>query len=321
MTERRVEIGLGFQSDKSTGRYRTLARLAEDHGFDVITVFSDLLYQPPIVPLLEMARVTERVRLGVACWNPYTLHPYEIAGMLAALDQESAGRAYLGLAKGTWLDRLGIDQPRPVRYLREAAGLIYALLGGEGEGRESDIFPLAPDTTLRYPVLRSKPPLLIGTWGAQGAAMAGEIADELKVGGTANPAMAAVMRERIKVGTDKVGREPDDVRLVFGAVTVVDEDRDVARAKAREEVAMYVEAVAALDPTISLPREVLSGEVIPDDVLDLFAFSGTPDDVAAQAQGLIDAGVDRVEFGTPHGLTNEHGVDLIGRHVLPQLRR
>ena len=321
MTERTVEVGLGFQSDKDPARYRTLARLAEGHGFDVITVFSDLLYQPPIVPLLEMARVTERVRLGVACWNPYTLHPYEIAGMLAALDQESAGRAYLGLAKGTWLDRLGIEQPRPVRYLREAAGLIYALLGGEGEGRESDIFPLAADTTLRYPVLRSKPPLLIGTWGAQGAAMAGEIADELKVGGTANPAMAAVMRERIKVGTDKVGREPGDVRLVFGAVTVVDEDRDVARAKAREEVAMYVEAVAALDPTVSLPPEVLSGEVIPDDVLDLFAFSGTPDDVATQAQGLIDAGVDRVEFGTPHGLTNEHGVDLIGRHVLPQLRR
>lgn len=321
MSSRHIEIGLGFQSDKSAERYQGLARIAEEYGIDVITVFSDLLYQPPIVPLLEMARVTSHVRLGVACWNPYTLHPYEIAGMLAALDQQSQGRAYLGLAKGTWLDRLGIEQPRPVRYLREAAGLIYALLEGTRDGRDSDVFPLAPDTTLQYPILRSRPPLLIGTWGAQGAAMAGEIADELKVGGTANPAMVEVMRERIKVGTDKVGRTLGDVRLVFGAVTVVDEDRDKARAKAREEVAMYVAAVAALDPTITLPPEVLSGEVIPDDVLDLFAFSGTPDDVAEQAQRLIDAGVDRVEFGTPHGLTNEHGVELIGRSVLPQLSR
>lgn len=318
---RHVEIGIGLQSDKTSQAYQELAVAAEEHGFDVITVFSDLLYQPPIIPLMEMARVTSRVRLGVACWNPYTLHPYEIAGMLAALDHASDGRAYLGLAKGTWLDRLGVSQPRPVAHLREAAGLVYALLGGDEGGRSSEIFPLAPGTALRYPVLRARPPLLIGTWGPQGAAMAGEIADELKVGGTANPAMVEVMRRRLAVGAEKVGRASTDVRLVFGAVTVVDEDRSVARAKAREEVAMYVAAVAQLDPTLDLPPEVLSGEVIPDDVLDLFAFSGTPDDVAAQAQRLIDAGVDRVEFGTPHGLSNLHGVELLGRYVVPQLSR
>jgi len=43
--------------------------------------------------------------------------------------------------------------------------------------------------------------------------------------------------------------------------------------------------------------------------------------VAAQAQALIDAGVSRVEFGTPHGLTDASGVDLLGSEVLPALRR
>jgi 5,10-methylenetetrahydromethanopterin reductase len=56
-------------------------------------------------------------------------------------------------------------------------------------------------------------------------------------------------------------------------------------------------------------------------VLDLFAFSGTPEQVAAQAQALIDAGVSRVEFGTPHGLTDASGVDLLGSEVLPALHR
>jgi 5,10-methylenetetrahydromethanopterin reductase len=62
-----------------------------------------------------------------------------------------------------------------------------------------------------------------------------------------------------------------------------------------------------------------AGRLIPDDVLDLFAFSGTPDQVAAQAQGLIDAGAGRIDFGTPHGLTSRAGVELLGRSVLPRL--
>ncbi len=36
---------------------------------------------------------------------------------------------------------------------------------------------------------------------------------------------------------------------------------------------------------------------------------------------LIDAGVQRVEFGTPHGLTDAAGVELLGRRVLPMLDR
>ena len=52
--------------------------------------------------------------------HPFTLHPYEIAGQIAMLDTVSRGRAYLGLAKGAWLDRLGIDEPRPLDALREA---------------------------------------------------------------------------------------------------------------------------------------------------------------------------------------------------------
>jgi len=68
--------------------------------------------------------------------------------------------------------------------------------------------------------------------------MAGELADEVKIGGTANPKMIAVMRQRIASGLAAAGRTVDDVGVVVGAVTVVDEDGPAARAKARTEVAM-----------------------------------------------------------------------------------
>ncbi|HEU5387732.1 MAG TPA: LLM class flavin-dependent oxidoreductase [Streptosporangiaceae bacterium] len=99
-----LAIGLAFQTDKPPGRYGELAAAAEVLGFDVVSVFADLLYQPPLPALLEMARATSRVRLGAACQNPFTQHPYEIAGGLAVLETVSSGRAYLGLAREAWLD-------------------------------------------------------------------------------------------------------------------------------------------------------------------------------------------------------------------------
>ncbi|WP_240424040.1 LLM class flavin-dependent oxidoreductase [Microbacterium halotolerans] len=336
MIRKPVEIGIGLQSDKAPGRYGELAALAERAGIDVVSVFSDLLFQPPVAALLEIARATSTVRLGAACWNPFTLHPYEIAGQFAAIDAESGGRAYLGLAKGTWLDAIGVAQDRPVARLREAAGHIRALMRGDGAGFESEFYPLQPGVRLRYPLVRETAPLLIGAWGPMGVGLAGRIADEHKVGGAANPDLVAVMRERLDAGARGAGRSGDDVRLVFGAVTVVDEDGQAARTAARREVAMYLDAIGALDPTVEIPddlavrvRELVAsgaheaaGALIPDELLDRFAFSGTPEQVAAHAQALIDAGVDRVEFGTPQGLHDGAvGIALIGERVLPLLSR
>lgn len=329
-----AQFSIAFQTDKRPGEYAALAARAEEHGFDGVSVFADLLYQPPLPALLEMAAATRRIRLGAACFNPYTLHPYEIAGQIAALDAWSGGRAYLGLARGTWLGAIGVAQPRPLARLRSAVRVIGSLLAGESGPVEDEIFPLAAGTVLRYRLPTARIPLLIGTWGARTAAFAGECAQEVKVGGSANPAMVAVMRERIAAGAVPAGRSADDVRLVFGAVTVVDEDGPAARALARREVAMYLAVVAELDTSVPVPPDLIArvqqavaagddaaaGALVPDDVLDRFAFSGTPEQVAGQALALVEAGAGRVEFGTPHGLSAATGVDLLGRRVLPLLR-
>jgi 5,10-methylenetetrahydromethanopterin reductase len=54
--------------------------------------------------------------------------------------------------------------------------------------------------------------------------------------------------------------------------------------------------------------------------LDKFTIAGTPEEVAAHALRLFDAGVKRVEFGTPQGLTTAHGVELLCDRVLPLLK-
>ncbi|HEX4679689.1 MAG TPA: LLM class flavin-dependent oxidoreductase [Gaiellaceae bacterium] len=301
------ELGLGLQSNKRPGDYAALAVSAEDAGFDVITVFNDLFFQPALPALLEIARATERVRVGPSCLNPFTVHPVEIAGQTAALDLESNGRAFLGLAAGAWLDRVGVDASRPLTAIREAWEVVRRLLAGDDSGFDGERFSLQPGNTLAYEPVRREVPLLVGTWSPRLTAFAGEHAAELKLGGCANPAMVRLARERLG---------SSETRIVVGAVTVVDEDDAAARALARDEVALYLPVVAGHDPTVDVD---LDAPEISDEVLDLFAFAGSPERIAEHAEALFAAGADRVEFGTPHGIDERRGVELLGARVLPRL--
>src|SRR5205085_5947263 len=232
-----IEFGLGLQSDKSPGEYVALAQRAEVGGFDVISVYHDMFFQPAIFPLVLIAGATERVRIGPAALNPSTLHPVELAGQSAALDLLSGGRAYLGVAIGGWLGALGLDERRPVQRMREAVEIVRRLHAGDRSGFAGEIFTLSPGAGLAYEPVRQRIPLMIGTWKPRLAALAGTLADEVKIGGSANPDFVRLMRGWI--GNDDVG-------IVAGAVTVVDEDGEAARARAAKEVEMYLEVVGGL---------------------------------------------------------------------------
>jgi 5,10-methylenetetrahydromethanopterin reductase len=305
----RRELGLGLQSDKQPGAYAALARRAEVDGFDVVTVFNDLYFQPSLPALLEIAGATSRVRVGASCLNPFTIHPVEIAGQAASLDLASKGRAHLGLAAGSWLDTLGLDTRRALTAIRETWEIVRRLLAGDDDGFAGELYRLDPGARLAYEPARPRVPLLVGTWSPRLTAFAAEAADELKLGGCANPAMVALTRERLGGAA---------TRVVAGAVTVVDRDDAAARAHARRELALYLPVVAGLDATLDLDPSAPASE-IPDDLLDRFAFAGEPDRVVELAQRLFAAGADRVEFGTPHGIDESRGVALLGSHVLPQL--
>jgi hypothetical protein len=65
----------------------------------------------------------------------------------------------------------------------------------------------------------------------------------VKIGGTANPDLVPIIREWI---------DNPAVRIVVGSVSVVDEDGEWARERARAAVEPYLEIVAHLDPTLEL---------------------------------------------------------------------
>jgi 5,10-methylenetetrahydromethanopterin reductase len=328
------ELSIALQSDEDLAAYAGLAPRIEELGFGTVSVYGDLLYPSPLLPLITIAQRTRRIRLGPACLNPYLLHPLEIANQLHILDTVSGGRAYLGLARGAWLDAVGVAQERPVRRLREAIDVVRHLFSGRDEAYQGEIFQVQPGVRLAYRPLRPEVDLVLGAWGPLGTSLAGELAGEVKIGGSANPALLPPARQALGRGEARAGRQPGTVGLACGAVTVVDEDGARARRLARAEVATYLPVVAGLDPVPGLGAADLAamqrlvragdheaaGRLVPDAVLDRFAFSGTPDQVTAQVEALLQAGATRVEFGTPHGLTAAHGIELLGRRVLPAVR-
>ncbi len=318
------EVSIAFQTNKPLRDYGPLAQQAEAYGFDGVTVYNDMLYQPAWLPLLEMARHTHRVRLGPAAVNPFTCHPINIAGNIALLDEASNGRAYLGIARGAWLDFVGLNPPQPIAALREAIACVRHLLQQATDPLPGRYFPLAGGDSLRWTIQRPDVPVLLGTWGARTIAACADAVQEMKLGGSANPDVVGWLRAAI--GRAEVG-------VVLGAVTVVAEDGRAARDLARREVALYLPVVAELDPTLSLDPELVAGlktavqtydfplaaGYISDDLLARFAFAGTPGDIIAQAEAIFAAGADRIEFGTPHGLSAQAGLELLGKKVLPNL--
>lgn len=329
------ELSIAFQTNKTPQEYIALAKLVNNYDLDAVTVYCDAPFHPSYGPLLLMAPHIHRARLGPAAVSPARIHPIDIAAETALLAALAQGGVYIGIARGAWLEAHGItESASPIQAIRETVDIIRYFLEGRSSGYQGQIYQIAENVRAPYPLPQHDIPILIGTWGKALCKVAGEVADEVKIGGSANPDVIPVIRSYINAGEEIAGRLPDSVRIVIGAVSVIDEDRERARQLARREVALYLPVVARLDPTVQLEPELVerlkyhadrheygdAGRLISDDLLDRFAFSGNPADIIEHCQRLFAASANRIEFGTPHGIQSMTGIHLIGEKVIPALR-
>ena len=331
---RQPEISIAFQTDKPLVAYGPLAAAAEAYGFDGVTVYNDMLYQPAWLPLLEIARATKHIRIGPAAVNPFTCHPMNIASEIALIDELSQGRTYLGIARGSWLDYVGLRPQQPITALREAMECVRHLLRRDPTPYAGKIFPIAGGDVLRWEIQRADIPFLLGSWGPKTIQACIRQIAEVKIGGSANPDVVPPYRQIINDAATAVGRAGEEIGIAVGAVTVVDLDGNQARDQARRQCALYLPVVAELDPSLNLDPELLArikeaadryafdeaAALISDELLYRFAIAGTPDEVAEHAADILAKGAARVEFGTPHGLSPQEGLRLLGEKVLPALK-
>lgn len=152
------------------------ACVAEDLGFDFVSVGDSILAKPrymPIPLLSAIAAQTSRIRLATGILQPHMRHPVLLAQEWATLDTIADGRTYLAVGLGTGPPELvrheyrviGIPKSRRGKAFDEAIQILKRLWTEETVTFEGEIFQFE-EVSLGYkPVQKPHPPLVIACGG------------------------------------------------------------------------------------------------------------------------------------------------------------
>ena len=113
------------------------------------------------------------------------------------------------------------------------------------------------------------PPIGIASNGPKMLALAGEVADGVIVQGLASQTMIRSVRELLREGAERVGRDPAEIRLIARVDACVDDDQTAARDRMRPGLVRHL---AAHHPRYNSFR--LAGLEVPEDLQSLVADLG-----------------------------------------------
>ena len=194
----------GVQASRATTakEWADLARRAEAHGYDVLTMpdhFTDQL--APVPALMAAADATTDLRVGALVFDNDYKHPVVLAKELATIDLLSEGRLEIGLGAG-WMisdyEESGIPYDSPkVRIDRFVEGL-RVIKGTMGDGPFSfsgDHYTVTNYNGQPKPLQKPYPPVLIGGGGKRVLSIAAREADIVGINGTLHAGV---------IGTDAV---------------------------------------------------------------------------------------------------------------------
>lgn len=208
-----------------------LGRLAESQGLGGVWVSSMLDARDPFFSFAELARTSNRIRMGPIAVSPFELHPLKMATALLTLNEACHGRAQIVIGGGGGtMTAMGVQPARRVRAVREALEILKLASRGEPINYEGELF-----TVRRYnPSWAKSPPPVIyaGANRPQMQRMAPRYADGIML----SDKIVAQVRETRAV-IDPVlracGRDPVQFRVNNFWAWHVKETREEAEREAR----------------------------------------------------------------------------------------
>ena len=243
-TRRPLKVGVGLPDAEGamggrTARWAdlvTMARLAEDAGFDSVwnqdhLLFRQASWQGPDDPgegawecwtvLAALAAVTTRVELGplVSCTS--FRNPALLAKIADTVDEVSGGRLVLGLGAG-WhepeYDAFGYPFDHRVSRFEEALRIVSGLLR-DGRADVAGTYSVARDAELRPRGPRKHgPPIMVGTTGERMLRLTARHADGWNGyfrRGVHRPAEVEPLLRRVDAACAAEGRDPATLERSF----------------------------------------------------------------------------------------------------------
>lgn len=287
-------------------------KYAEQRGFEAVWQAESRLVRDAIVPMAAFAAVTERIKIGSGVINNWTRNAALIAATFLTLDDLAPDRIICGI--GAWWDPLaknvGIDRRKPLTAMREVVTVVRRLLNAETVTFHGE-FVHMEGVKLDVVYGRKGPrnvPIYIGATGPQMLELAGEIADGVVLNYLVTPQYNVEAMERLEAGAKRAGRRIDDIDRPQLVVCSMDPDRkrglDGARKLVTQYLAQQPHFAKALGAEESLVNEIKKRlgwpateeeiesamELVPDEMVQMVAAAGTPEECRAKVQEYIATG-------------------------------
>jgi F420-dependent oxidoreductase-like protein len=274
-----MRIGLNGGA-ASVERMIEQAQRAEADGFSSLW-YPSAVYGDPVTPMAFAGRATTTIELGTAVLQTYTTHPVLQANRIASAAGSMGrpgftlgiGPSHLPVIEGLF----GMSYATPGRHTEEYVRILSGVLAGEAvqfDGEELTLHSMGPPAALPQPVS-----VLVSALAPRLLRVAGAITDGTILWMGNARAVESHVAPRIGKAAADAGRPAP--RIVAGLPVAVHDDVAAARDTAARQFTIYGE----------LPnyQRILAhgGCAGPADA----AIVGDEASVAAQLQGLIDAGV------------------------------
>jgi 5,10-methylenetetrahydromethanopterin reductase len=309
-------------------------RAAERAGYErAYLVDGQLLWRNVFVYMTHGLAATERIVFGTAVTNPFTRHYTVLANAHATLEEIYPGRVVLGIGRGDNSVRTLGRNPVATGTLKEIVPKLRDLMAGKSVdvgGHEARmLWAGQPDV-----------PILMPASGPRNLRLAGALADIVMMQVGVNPEACRWGVEQVRAGAEAAGRNPDEVEITLYTAMWVSDDLAEARRMTRwcaacacnhlSEVARRVPDHGMPEPImrlVNLPRGDYDYEghldpsvdrsEYPDEIVDDFAFNGTPERILEMLEALAEVGVDEVAPCYLNGRIEE--METVGREIVPRL--
>jgi probable F420-dependent oxidoreductase len=329
-----VDGGIGMEAADAAAT----ARRAEEDGFDGLWCAETA--HDPFLPLLLGAEHTERITLGTAIAVAFARNPMTTAMVANDLQGFSNGRFIIGLGsqiKPHITKRYSMPWSHPAARMREFVLAMRAIWDYWNNGAQLSFRGEFYTHTLASPMFTpapnpfGAPRVFVAAVGELMTEVVGEVGDGLLAHGfTTERYMREVTLPALERGLSKSGRSIEGFDISYPAMLVTgatDSEIETAKNAVKSQLAFYG-STPAYRPVLDLhgwgdlqpELNTLSkngkwgqmAELIDDDVLDAFAVTAAPDEVAKILRARFGDMVTRVTFYAPYRLHREQLLALIG---------
>jgi probable F420-dependent oxidoreductase len=322
-----IDGGLGGSLDEIGDRARELEAEGYDGGLTAE------MGHDPFFPLLLAAQQTDHLELGTGVAIAFARTPMTLAMVANDLQVASKGRFALGLGsqiKPHIERRFSMPWSHPAPRMREFVLALRAIWSAWSTGEKLDFRGEFYTHTLMTPFFSpgpnpyGPPKVRLAAVGDKMTEVAGEVADGMILHPfTTERYVHEVTLPALERGFAKSGRARADFTLslpVFIVTGTTDEEWAAARKGTREQIAFYGstpgyhgvldlhgwgDVGTELNQLSRKGEWVAMGNLVTDEMLETFAVSTAPDDLAPAIRARFGDVLDRISFDAPYNADPE----------------